>query len=176
MSTVWKLCKACNVCSKGSRTDLVIRLREEMKMRQTLWTEQTVFAYIFISFHCVFSGGWSVIVCPHGIVYSLKFNLRAECPRDFADLLLSWKHFPNVCVCDFAHGLATHTNLTAPIILPFHPFEGRLAQITVENNQSAKMKKIQVSLPWLIENLEYPEPNGHPVTGSSEHYTHLKDY
>ncbi|XP_048854193.1 uncharacterized protein LOC125721990 isoform X2 [Brienomyrus brachyistius] len=35
VSTVRKLCKACNVCSKGSRTDLVIRLREEMKTRQT---------------------------------------------------------------------------------------------------------------------------------------------
>ncbi|KAF7641347.1 hypothetical protein LDENG_00283880, partial [Lucifuga dentata] len=48
------------------------------------------------------SGGWSVILCLHGIVYSLKFNLRAESPRDFADLLLSWKHLPNVCVYDYA--------------------------------------------------------------------------
>ncbi|XP_048853120.1 HMG domain-containing protein 3-like isoform X4 [Brienomyrus brachyistius] len=162
VSTVRKLCKACNVCFKGSHTDLVIRLREEMKTRQTY---DKVFQKIWGA-----SGGWSVIVCPHGIVYSLKFNLRAESPRDFADLLLSWKHFPNVCVYDFARGLATHTNLRLPAILPFHPFEGRVAQPTVENIQSAEMKKLQVSLPWLIESLEFPEPNGHPVTGSSEHY------
>ncbi|XP_048853119.1 HMG domain-containing protein 3-like isoform X1 [Brienomyrus brachyistius] len=138
VSTVRKLCKACNVCFKGSHTDLVIRLREEMKTRQTY---DKVFQKIWGA-----SGGWSVIVCPHGIVYSLKFNLRAESPRDFADLLLSWKHFPNVCVYDFARGLATHTNLRLPAILPFHPFEGRVAQPTVENIQSAEMKKLQACL------------------------------
>ncbi|XP_051988935.1 uncharacterized protein LOC127648319 [Xyrauchen texanus] len=116
------------------------------------------------------SGGWSVILCPHGIVYSIKFNLRAESPRDFADLLLSWKHFPNVCVYDFARGLATHTNLRVPHSLPFQPFEGRLSDPTEENVKAARDGKLLVSLPWLHESVHCGEDNAHPVTGSSEHY------
>ncbi|XP_077083469.1 HMG domain-containing protein 3-like [Siphateles boraxobius] len=100
VGVVRKLCKACNIDTKGSRLDLITRLKENMKSRQTY---DKVFQSIWGA-----SGGWSVILCPHGIVYSIKFNLRAESPRDFADLLLSWKHFPNVCVYDFARGLATH--------------------------------------------------------------------
>ncbi|XP_077050711.1 uncharacterized protein LOC143700866 isoform X2 [Siphateles boraxobius] len=116
------------------------------------------------------SGGWSVILCPHGIVYSIKFNLRAESPRDFADLLLSWKHFPNVCVYDFARGLATHTNFRVPHSLPFQPFEGRLSDPTEENVKAARYGKLLVSLPWLHESVHCGENNAHPVTGSSEHY------
>ncbi len=43
-----------------------------------------------------------MIMCLCGIVYSLKCNLRAESPGDIADLLLSWKHIPNVIMYDFA--------------------------------------------------------------------------
>ncbi|KAA8578615.1 hypothetical protein FQN60_016719, partial [Etheostoma spectabile] len=35
------------------------------------------------------SGGLAAIMCPCGVLYSLKFNIRAEGPRDFADMLLS---------------------------------------------------------------------------------------
>ncbi len=35
VSTVRKLCKACNLDSKGSRMDLITRLRDEMKTRHT---------------------------------------------------------------------------------------------------------------------------------------------
>lgn len=35
-------------------------------------------------------GGWSTVMCPCGVVYSLKFNMRAESPRDYVDILLSW--------------------------------------------------------------------------------------
>jgi len=77
-----------------------------------------------------FLGGWAVIMCPCGIVYSIKCNLRAESPRDFADLLLSWKHMPNVIIYDFARGLATHLNLRASEKVPISPFEGRLAEPT----------------------------------------------
>lgn len=81
VSTVRKLCKACNLDSKGSRMDLVVRLREEMKTRHSY---DKIFQKIWGA-----SGGWSVILCPHGVVYSLKFNLRAESPRDFTDKLFS---------------------------------------------------------------------------------------
>lgn len=35
VSTVRKLCKACNLDSKGSWMDLVVRIREEMKTRHS---------------------------------------------------------------------------------------------------------------------------------------------
>lgn len=111
-----------------------------------------------------------MILCPHGIVYSIKFNLRAESPRDFADLLLSWKHLPNVCIYDFARGLATHTNLRVPGQVPFKPYEGRLCEPTDANVSAAKDGKLHVSLPWLHEGVHSGEATAHPITGSSEHY------
>lgn len=111
-----------------------------------------------------------MIMCQCGIVYSIKCNLRAESPRDFADLLLSWKHMPNVIIYDFARGLATHLNLWASEKLPISPFEGRLAEPTQSNIELAKCGQLKVSLPWLnIKKIE-PDLNGHPVTGSSDHY------
>ena len=109
-------------------------------------------------------------MCPCGIVYSIKVNLRAESPRDFMDLLLSWKHIPNVVVYDFARGLVTHGNLRDPENVPFSPHEGRLLQPTDDNIRLAKEKKILINLPWLREKKEEPDLDGHPVTGSSEHY------
>ncbi|XP_066514104.1 HMG domain-containing protein 3-like [Hoplias malabaricus] len=162
MSSIRQLCKACNTDTKGSRVELILRLREEVKDRQTY---NKVFQKIWGTW-----GGWSVISCPHGVVYSFKFNLWRESPRDFADLLLSWKHLPNVCVYDFASELATHTNLRVPSPIPFWPFEGRLAESTPESLRSAQLKKLQISLPWLSEKCENPEPNGHPLTGSSQHF------
>lgn len=116
------------------------------------------------------AGGWSVIACPHGIVYSLKFNLQTESPRDFADLLLSWKHFPNVCLYDSAHGLVTHTNSRVADNPPFHPHEGKPAAQSKYNLAKAVCRKLKVSLPWLREKSENSEENGHPVTGKSHHY------
>ena len=116
------------------------------------------------------SGGWSVILCPHGVAYSVKFNLRSESPRDFTDLLLSWKHLPNISVYDFARGLATHGNLRKPSHIPFQPHEGRLADPNTDNLEAAKHNKLKVSLPWLTMKKASPDPNGHPVTGSSQHY------
>ncbi|KAK0152218.1 HMG domain-containing protein 3 [Merluccius polli] len=162
VSTVRKLCKACNLDSKGSRMDLVVRLREEMKTRHSY---DKIFQKIWGA-----SGGWSVILCPHGVVYSLKFNLRAESPRDFTDLLLSWKHLPNVSVYDFARGLATHANLRLPASLTFKPHEGRLAASSQDNITAAQQHKLSISLPWLTEKLQSPEKDGHPLTGSSDHY------
>ncbi|XP_016359488.1 uncharacterized protein LOC107701863 [Sinocyclocheilus anshuiensis] len=162
VGVVRKLCKACNIDSKGSRMDLISRLRAEMQNRQSY---DKMFQKIWGA-----SGGWSVIICPHGVVYSIKFNLRAESPRDFADLLLSWKHIPNVSVYDFARGLATHGNLRVPTAIPFHPHEGRLAEPTPENISSAKQGKLKVSLPWLFEKTDNLNSKGNPITGSSEHY------
>jgi hypothetical protein len=35
------------------------------------------------------SGGWVSGTCTHGVIYCLKFVLRAESPRDYIDLILS---------------------------------------------------------------------------------------
>lgn len=108
-----------------------------------------------------------MVMCPHGVVYSLKFNLKLESPRDFVDLLFSWQHLPNVTICDSPGDLATHANVRTP---SFHPHEGRLADATLENINKAKQEKLRVSLPWLLEKTDNLTSNAHPVTGSSEHY------
>ncbi|KAE8278074.1 hypothetical protein D5F01_LYC23871 [Larimichthys crocea] len=119
VSTVRKLCKACNLDVKGSRMDLILRLRQEIKTRH--------------SYDKIFQKIWGA----------------SESPRDFADLLLSWKHLPNVTVYDFARGLATHVNLRWPTVIPFKPHEGRLAASTPQNITAAQQNKLKISLPWL---------------------------
>lgn len=85
-------------------------------------------------------------------------------------MLLSFKHFPNVIIYDFARGLVSHTNLREPETLPFRPNEGRLAPSTTENIANAKTGKLQISLPWLLQRKDPPDLNGHPETGSADHY------
>ncbi|CAM4720409.1 unnamed protein product [Leuciscus chuanchicus] len=162
VQVVRNLCKECGLDPSGSRADLLLRLSSEMKSRQTY---DKVFQKIWAA-----SGGWAVIMCPCGIVYSIKCQIRAESPRDFADMLLSWKHMPNVIIDDFARGLATHMNLREPERLPFNPFEGRLSPPTPDNIAKAKDGKLKVSLPWLNCKKMIPDPEGHPITGSAEHY------
>ncbi|XP_049333177.1 uncharacterized protein LOC111188491 [Astyanax mexicanus] len=162
MEAVRSLCKQCGIDSKGSRMDLVMRLRQEM---QTRGTYDKIFSKVWGA-----SGGWAVVTCPCAIVYAVKFNLRAESPRDFADILLSMTHFPNLTLYDFARGLATHTNLREPESMPFSPYEGRLLEPTDNNVRLASAGQIKVSLPWLTSKKVVPDENGHPLTGSSEHY------
>lgn len=57
--------------------------------------------------------------------------------------------------------MAAHANLRVADNPPFQPHEGRLAAVH---------QKLKVHLPWLVETLQYPEANGHPITGSSQHY------
>ncbi|CAM4720373.1 unnamed protein product [Leuciscus chuanchicus] len=135
VQVVRNLCKECGLDPSGSRADLLLRLSSEMKSRQTY---DKVFQKIWAA-----SGGWAVIMCPCGIVYSIKCQIRAESPRDFADMLLSWKHMPNVIIDDFARGLATHMNLREPERLPFNPFEGRLSPPTPDNIAKAKDGKLK---------------------------------
>ncbi|XP_042631818.1 uncharacterized protein LOC122148710 [Cyprinus carpio] len=159
---VKKLCKSCGMDSSGSKMDLILQLRTEIKNRSSY---DKVFAKVWGA-----SGGWATIMCPCGIVYSLKFNLRAESPRDYMDMLMSWQHIPNIVIYDFARGLATHGTIRFPTALPFSPHEGRLLSPTAENIQCAKEGRLTVKLPWLIKAKETPDINGHPLTGSSEHY------
>nr|XP_021331329.1 uncharacterized protein LOC108183900 isoform X2 [Danio rerio] len=157
-----KLCRQCGVDNVGSKMDLVLRLRDKMSNRVTY---NKVFEKIWGA-----SGGVGVIMCPCGIVYSIKFNLRAESPRDFTDLLLSWKNIPNVTIYDYPRGLVAHTNKRQQECPPFHPFEGRVQDPTTENIKQAKEGKLKVHLPWLAHKKNPADPDCHPVTGSSDHY------
>lgn len=154
------LCRECGVDNQGSRADLLLRLYAEMRSKETY---DKIFEKVWSS-----SGGWAVIMCLCGIVYSIKCVLRAESPRDFTDLLLSWKHIPNVIICNFAHGLATHTNSRQPST--FTPFEGQLMEPTPENIREARAGTLRVSLLWLTSKQHSSDPNGHPSTGSSDRY------
>ena len=109
-------------------------------------------------------------MCPCGIVNSVKFNLRAESPRDYADMLLSFKHLSNVLIYDFARGLVTHTNLREPETIPFRPHEGRLAEATPTNLKSAEKGELEINLPWLKLKKEHAGINAHPSTVSSDHF------
>ncbi|XP_067303567.1 uncharacterized protein [Pseudorasbora parva] len=157
-----KLCRECGLDATGSRNDILLRISREMKSRHAY---DKIFQKIWAA-----SGGWAVVLCPCGIVYSIKHNIRSESPRDFADILLSWRHMPNVAIYDFARGLATHTNLREPEKVPFSPFEGRLLAPSAERIALAKQGKVKVSLPWLESSKIVPDRGGHPVTGSAEHY------
>ncbi|XP_030231361.1 uncharacterized protein LOC115557583 isoform X3 [Gadus morhua] len=154
------LCKQCGVDDKGSKIDMVMRLSDKMSNRVTY---NKVFEKVLGA-----SGGWAVITCPCGVVFSVKFNLRAESPRDFVDLLLSWKHLPNVAVYDYARGLALHANRRQPGI--FAPFQGRLLDPTPENVKQASEGKVHVNLPWLKFKKKPADKDGHPLTGSSQHF------
>ncbi|XP_057215299.1 uncharacterized protein LOC130569587 isoform X1 [Triplophysa rosa] len=156
-----KLCRQCGVDVVGSKMDLILRLCDKMSNRVTY---NKVFEQVWGA-----SGGVGVIMCPCGIVYSVKFNLRAESPCDFADLLLSWKHFPNITIYDYPRGLVAHTNKRKQLHPPFHPFEGRVQDPLPENIQKAKEGKLKVHLPWLAHSKKAVDPDCHPLTGSSEH-------
>ncbi|XP_058639161.1 uncharacterized protein LOC131544754 isoform X2 [Onychostoma macrolepis] len=162
VDVVRSLCKQCGLDPSGSKMDLVLRLRQEMRNRSSY---DKVFQKVWGA-----SGGWAVITCPCGVVYSLKFLIRAESPRDYADCLLSFKHFPNINIYDFARGLATHTNLREPERVPFRPYEGRLKEPTPENIKLAVEGKLKVNHLWLKEKKDNVDPDCHPVTGSAEHY------
>ncbi|XP_077057405.1 HMG domain-containing protein 3-like [Siphateles boraxobius] len=162
VGVIRKQCRECGLDATGSRNDLLLRISREMKSRHTY---DKVFQKIWAA-----SGGWAVVLCPCGIVYSIKHNIRSESPRDFADILLSWRHMPNVAIYDFARVLATHTNLREPEKVPFSPFEGRLLAPSEETIALAKQGKVKVSLHWLESSKIVPDRGGHPVTGSAEHY------
>uniref|UniRef100_A0A674N1X3 Uncharacterized LOC101075033 n=1 Tax=Takifugu rubripes TaxID=31033 RepID=A0A674N1X3_TAKRU len=153
------LCEQCGVDNHGSKMELVVRLWKKMsnraiynKLLEKVWGA---------------SGNWAVITCPCGIVYSLKFNLRTESPRDFVDLLLSWKHFPNVTVCDYAGALALHANRRQPGI--FGLFQGRLLDPTPQNIKQVSDGSVHVNLPWLKSPKMPSDTAGHPLTGCSQH-------
>ena len=103
VSELSSLEKKLGGCGKGSKMDLIIRIRK------TISDDEAKFNKAFRKIWS-YSGGWLSAVCPHGIVYRLKFVLQAESPRDYDDILPSMKHQPTICIIDMAHMVVAHGN------------------------------------------------------------------
>ena len=116
------------------------------------------------------SGGWVSGCCIHGIVYVLKFVLRAESSRDYVDLLLSMKFQPNVTIIDMANMVAAHGNKRQRGM--FHLHNGMVAEPCQENVDKARQRSLLVSLPWLDRScrkgstLSTEMEDAHPISGS----------
>ena len=154
-----KLAKTLGFKNCGSKLDAIMKIKslisdndEELKKTfSKLWG-------------C--SGGWLSGTCPHGVVYVIKFVLRAESPRDYVDVLLSMKFQPNICIIDMAHMVVAHGNKRKPNM--FSPNDGMVSEISEENIKKVWLGTLSVSLPWLEkENASTTSVSDdvHPVTG-----------
>lgn len=118
------------------------------------------------------------------VVYCLKFVLRGESPRDYADLLRSLKFPPSISISDIPDRLASHVNSTVPGF--FSPNLGRLFPATRENIASAELGILEKQLPWIhnegAPSLPYLDRSDrevdiecddllHPVTHVSDRYS-----
>ena len=98
---VESLAKSLGAKPKGSKLDIIMLIKKLISKDNQKF--EKAFSKLWGN-----SGGWVSMVCNHGVVYALKFVLRAESPRDYVDLLLSMKHQPNVTVSDMANILVAH--------------------------------------------------------------------
>ena len=140
---IQKLARKVNVSARGSKLDIINRIKDALGRKNDKVNK--IFKKIF---GC--SGGWLTVACRHGIIYAVKFLLRAESLRDYIDILRSMKFKPNILICDTAHIVADHGNRTEPEF--FKPFNGRVAESTPENIRSALTGTFEVLLPWLNNN------------------------
>ena len=157
-----KIARKVGVSDKGSKLDIINRVKNALHGNDTKFNK--LFKKLW---GC--SGGWLTVTCPHGIIYGVKFLLRSESPRDYIDMLRSMQHRPNVFVCDMAHMVAAQGNKYNESF--FTPFEGRVAESTVENIERAKSGNLSVSFPFLEDNTparqEIMDIDCHPITGSN---------
>ena len=149
---------------KGSKLVIIMQVKNAMAKDDSKFKK---------AFHKMWgsSGGWVSGPCPRGVIYALKFVLRAESPRDYIDLILSMAHQPNIIVSDMANMLVAHGNKRKTAM--FSPFNGMIAEPTKVNVQNAIDGILEVSLPW-IETRKNPSSKGnkgdlHPVSGSEQH-------
>ena len=157
---VAELYKKLGGSGTGSKLDLI------MKIKNIINNDEAKFKKVFSKIWG-YSGGWASATCPHGIVYALKFVLRAESHRDYVDLLLSMQHQPTVSVIDMAHLVVAHGNKKKPKM--FHPNNGMIAEPTEENIKKAASSNLSVSFLFLKEphlNVTHCA-NSHPINGSS---------
>ena len=176
--TAARTCGIANI--KGSKIDILMRIKNAIN------NDTEKFKKIFTKLwgH---SGGWLTFSCLHGIVYYVKFLLRAESCRDYVDGILAFKHVPNVVIIDMAHILARHANnsrkedvirlgkgdLSGNL---FFPFDGRVADPDDPSILADSIEnKLKLSFPWMNPTNhkaagEIKEPSKHPVTGSDKRF------
>ena len=119
--------------SKGTKLDIIVQVKnavakDEAKLNKAftkMWG-------------C--SGGWASGTCPRGVIYALKFVLRAKSLRDYVDLILSMAHQPNIIVSDMANMLVARGNKRKKDM--FHPFNGTVAKPTQSNVHKASQHEI----------------------------------
>ncbi|XP_077862074.1 uncharacterized protein LOC144343260, partial [Saccoglossus kowalevskii] len=159
VAKVKDICATCKVSAKGSKLDMVMRIRKSLFKNDALMNK--VFQKVWGA-----SGGWLSASCPHKVVYALKFLIRAESPRDHVDLLMSFHKQPSVLIVDMAHMVARHGNSRKADL--FHPNEGRVAAVTPENIKLSNDGLLKVHLPWLNTKPQ-PLPEDHSLLGDDVH-------
>ena len=112
------------------------------------------------------------------VVYCLKFVLRGESPRDYADFLRSLKFPPSISICDIPDRLARHVNNTLPGF--FSPHDGMLFPVNDDNLLAAEQGLLKKSLPWVLDDVASSFTKSsdsksqiddiHPITGVIHRY------
>ncbi|CAG2238745.1 unnamed protein product [Mytilus edulis] len=139
-STVKRFCRELGIKpGNGSVLDLILKMRRIQSDKVNTTKSMRRFFGT--------TGGWVIGLCPHSVVYASKCLLRGESPRDFVDLLRSFKHQPNVVIVDVANKVASCGNRLRPVL--FHPHERIVAGATEENVRRAE--GVLFSLPFLQE-------------------------
>ena len=163
LKEIQAIAESVGISRKGSKVDIENRIKSTINDKDTF---NKVFKKMFGS-----SGGWRSFACVHCIIYAVKFLLRAESLRESLDVMRSFKHRPNILICDMAHMVARHGNKTC--INLFAPFRGHVAEATEENIAFAKDGNLHVSFLWLHSSM-FTVVNyfggTHPVTGSNNHF------
>ena len=154
--------KSCNIATKGSKLDILLKIKEvinDVKFKK------------FFSKFWGHSGDWFSFSCTHGIVYYLKFLLRADC----VDGLLSFKHQSNIVIVDVAHIAANHASNNRKEDNRKHGKNISRDIYTSDHSKSIPLSKDnfwQVNFPWMPstnEPLTEVEGNVHLITGSDIH-------
>lgn len=157
-----RVCKLMGLTPKGNRYDMIQQI-----IKASVSKVKFENAFAKVRGH---SGGWLSAVCPHNVVYAIKFLIRSESPRDYTDIIMSLKNIPTVNIIDIAHSVAKISNTINPGMFPDN--EGRLAPDTPENVLAANENRIRISIPALSDNQPVINPGeaDHPITGLSKRF------
>lgn len=154
---VQKFAQSIGTKPKRSKLDVI------MQIKQAISKDEEKFKKAFNKIWGR-SGGWVSGTCPHGVIYTLKFVLGAESPRDYIDLILSMAHQPNIVVSDMANMLVAHGNKRNREM--FSPHNGMVADPTKANVQEALEGRLEVSLPLLNKDIQ----EGDDTCGNEERH------
>jgi hypothetical protein len=100
------------ISSAMSMSDLIVSLRNKL-VENYFKSGENIDGPEMMKFFTPFrstSGGLLTASCAHGIIYAIKFLLRAESSRDVMDILKSMKYPPSVVIYDNADNLARHAD------------------------------------------------------------------